>query len=361
MGTGPAQVHRISDSAQVPSHLTRTPSGTALPLPQPSRRAPTEAGEHPVVIQPPPRQATVTPFNFQVAEESRGQLEELNNAANRLHLTAAAAQEAEDQRELEFLSQEEQRDRVFRENEERRAQEAQDRAAGIFHDLESRISTLPAPAKAEDQSFVGEPGEPGEYPGSDRESIRTISAIATQAATQYATDVMATVRLEREEAAREREGAARERELLLSELRVEKDRVIEEKDARIYALEEELRQMRAEFEGEKQQQRITEEEEAGARERQFAERDEFVRAQLGDITNLVQEQRDLLETKKQMAEDRQREKEQRRAEKEANNIELRDMLQTVIVEMQKDKARYEDDKAKSDAGELYDKLLSDFY
>ncbi|KJA14304.1 hypothetical protein HYPSUDRAFT_208801 [Hypholoma sublateritium FD-334 SS-4] len=94
-------------------------------------RPPTEASDRRSAVGPPPREATATPFNFQVAEESRGQLEELNAVANQLFVTAAAAQGAEDQRELEFRSHEEHRDDIFLQNEETRTGEAHDRAAGI--------------------------------------------------------------------------------------------------------------------------------------------------------------------------------------------------------------------------------------
>ncbi|KDR74957.1 hypothetical protein GALMADRAFT_570107 [Galerina marginata CBS 339.88] len=342
---------------------------------------------HPPIVQPPLR--TTTPFNFHVADDSRGQLEELNEAANRLHTTAAAAEEAEDQREREFLTHEDHREQLFLQNEERRNQEARDRAAGILSDLESRIADLPAPAHvpsahapsanapsayvpsahlpsahtpsahAPSVRFEDELSaeELAEQRASDRDSIRTISAIATQAASQHAADVLETVRLEREEAAREREAAASERELLLSELRVEKDRVIEEKDARIRALEDELAQLRGEFESERDQ-RAAEEAEMRERERQeTAERDEFVRAQLGDITNLVQDQRDMLETKKALMDSRWEEKENRRTDKEAQMIELRDMVQKIHDDMEGDRERC--DQERRDAREGLEKVIED--
>ncbi|KAF8958935.1 hypothetical protein BDZ97DRAFT_1761747 [Flammula alnicola] len=340
----PASAQRVGDAP-------RSDTG-----PPPVHRLPTEASERPAAAQPPPRQATATPFNFHVADESRGQLEELNAAANRLYMTAAAAQEAEDQRELEFRNHEEHREEIFLQNEERRTHEARDRAAGIWDELESRLSALPAPpAPGEVPGEVPVPGEPAQ--AGDSESIATIRTIATQAATQHASDVLETVREEREAAEREREQAAEERSMLLAELKAEKDRIVEEKDARIRALEDELAQLRGEFEAEKQQ-RVTEEAEIRERERQeVAERDEYVRAQLGDLTNLVQDQRDMLESKKALMDSRYEETQAHRAEKEMRSIELHDMVQNIYDGMEADRERSQQDRR--DSKEALEKIIED--
>ncbi|KAF9557793.1 hypothetical protein CPC08DRAFT_764341 [Agrocybe pediades] len=351
----PADVHRVSD-APTATHIS--PAGEhhePATAPRDNEPAAAPRDREPEIHQPPPRHATATPFDFRVADESRGQLEELNAAANRLHLITGAAEEAEDQRELEFRTHEDHREELFLQNEERRNQEARERAAGIWSDLETRLAALPPPvARSEDKPVSGEPGD---LPEADRESIRTISAIATQAASQHAADVMETVRLEREDAERERAEAAREREMLLAELRAEKDRVIEEKDARIRALEEELQTLRGEFEAEKQQ-RVTEEAEMRERDRaELAERDEYVRAQLGDITNLVQDQRDMYETKKALMEARWQEKQGRRQEKDAQMIELRDIMQKIHDDMEADREKAEQEKRESK--EALEKIIED--
>jgi len=90
--------HTVEPSSTPPGglHVADTSHVSSIPRPGPSRRAsmpspipwPTAAPE---VAQPPPRRDTVTPFDFRVADESRGQLEELNEATNRLHhLTGTA-------------------------------------------------------------------------------------------------------------------------------------------------------------------------------------------------------------------------------------------------------------------------------
>ena len=335
----PSPAHGGLDVADT-SHVL--PPGPSRARTRSSGPGPTPGAEG---VYPPSRRDTVTPFDFRVADESRGQLEELNDAANRLHRTAGAAEEAEEQRELEFRTHEDQREDIFLQNEARRNQEAQERSNGIWYDLESRLAALPPPAPPGAPTY-----EDVGAPPADRASIADITSVAQQAASQHALDVLETVRLEREDNAREREQAAEERERLLDELRAEKERVVEEKDARIKALEDELAQLRDEFEGEKQQ-RMAEETEARERDRQeLAERDDYVRAQLGDITNLVQDQRDMLETKKATADARWEEKQARRQDKEAQMIELRDMISKIHEDMESDRARSEDDRRQSRDG-----------
>jgi hypothetical protein len=299
-------------------------------------------------IDPPlGREEIPTPFDFQVADESRGQLEELNAAANRLHLTAAAAQEAEDQRELEFRNHEEHRDDIFLQNEERRTQEARDRAAGIWNELETRLSALPPPPAVVE---TPEPAERPELDVSDRESIHTIKTAITQAASQHASDVLETVKEEREEAARERQEMAEERASVLAELKRERDLIVQEKDARISALEEELARLREEFDAEKHQRAAEEAEIREREQREMAERDDYVRAQLTDLTNLVQDQRDMLENKKAVADSRYEEKQTRRADKEMQFIELRDMVQKIYEDMEVDRQQAQNERRHSKDG-----------
>lgn len=351
VGPAGASPGALDVAADAPHALPPAPSRAPTPSSAP-RAGIAPEGVHPPAWRDtatppfaPPRRDTATPFDFRVADESRRQLEELNEAANRLHQTAAAAEEAEEQREREFRAHEDHREDIFLQNEARRNQEAQERSNRIWNDLESRLAALPAhaPPGVETHADVG--GAPA-----DRASIADITSVAQQAASQHASDVLETVRFEREESAREREQAAQERAQLLDELRAEKERVVQEKDARIRALEDELAQLRGEFEGEKQQ-RATEDAEARERDRQeLAERDESVRTQLGDITNLVHDQRDMLETKKALMDARWEEKQARRRDKEAQMIELRDIVSKIHEDMEADRVRSEEDRRQSRDG-----------
>ena len=84
---------------------------------------------------------------------------------------------------------------------------------------------------------------------------------------------------------------------MLDELKREMDSVAAEKDARTRALEEQLAQLRGGFWGEKQQRAVDSAELREREQRKFAERDDFVRKQLEDLTNFLRDQLGVLETK----------------------------------------------------------------
>ncbi|KAF9011887.1 hypothetical protein BDQ17DRAFT_794534 [Cyathus striatus] len=73
-----------------------------------------------------------------------------------------------------------------------------------------------------------------------------------------------------------------------------------------------------------------------------------MQAQLGDITNLVQDQREALERKRQVMDERWAGKEERRADKEFKWIELSDMLRTVHDGMMADRQRAEEEKREAE-------------
>ncbi|KAF8153251.1 hypothetical protein B0H34DRAFT_722842 [Crassisporium funariophilum] len=316
--------------------------------PLPIHAQPSRSTIHPATIQPPPRHATATPFDLRNLADDQARLDALEAVARNLHAT-------EGQLEDEFRHHEEERDRIFADREQTRDQEAQARAAAIWQQLETRLAALPAPST----HFPERPQSEfeSERIASDKESIASIRTLAQQAASQHASDVMETIRLEREDAAREREQLAAERAQLMSEISAEKDHVIREKDIRIETLEEELAQLRSDLEAEKQQ-RATEDAEMRERERtQLMEHDDAVRSQLADITNLVQEQRDMCETKKVLMDSRWEDKQTRRDTKEAQMIELRDMVLKIHDDMENDRMRNEDERRESKEG--LEKIIDD--
>ena len=348
-GEGPRQsphpqVHRVHDD----SPAARPP----IPVPTPTQ--PTTA-ERPASIRA-PREATATPFDLGAADDDRGRLEALNDVAERLHSALITAQNAEERREVEFLTQEDRREDEFRrhegdrqhyfeEGEERRNAESRQRSDGIWQELETRLKALPAPTPVPQS-----PLRP--VSAADADDISSIRDIVQQAASQHASDVMETISLEREDAAREREALAAERAQLMAEISAQKDAIISEKDGQIATLEDELARARAELEAERQQRGI-ESSEMRERERdELIERDENIRAQLSDITNLVQDQRDMCEEKKRIMEDRWEQKEARRDDKNAQMIELRDMVQKIHDDMERDRSKCEDDRRESQEGKL---------
>lgn len=349
------EVHRVHDDRPVagPSPIVPVPTLTqpttaehSVPVPIPTRPTSTE-GAHVS------RQATATPFDLGAADDDRGRLEALNEVAERLHSTLILARDAQERREAEFFTQEDRREEEFRrhegdrqhyfeEGEERRDAEARQRSDGIWQELETRLKALPAPAPI--------PQSPS-HPASvvDADEVSSIRDMAQQAASQHAKEILETVRLEREDAANEREVQAAERDKLMADISAQNAAIISEKDARITALEEELTRARAELDAERQ--RVAEDSEMREREREeLIQRDENIRGQLGDITNLVQDQRDMCETKKALMDARWEEKQNRREDKSARMIELRDMVQTIHDNMERDRSRCEDERRESQNG-----------
>jgi hypothetical protein len=188
--------------------------------------------------------------------------------------------------------------------------------------------------------------------GTEAASIIESSRIASS---RYAREIREIIEAERDEMIREREAAEAERERLRAEADAERARLSEEREARIQRLEEELSAVRAELENEKQQ-RVTEEAETRERERQETlERDEAVRNQLGDITNLVQDQRDECARKKELMDERWAEKEGRRLQKDSQLAELRDMVAKIVEDREADRIRAEEERvaAEGKPGALY--------
>jgi hypothetical protein len=351
-GEGPRQgphpeVHRVRDDSPVAG----TPS-----IPVPTATRPSTA-ERPASIRV-PREATATPFDLGTADDDRGRLEALNDVAERLHSALITAQNAEERREAEFFNQEDRREDEFRrhegdrqhyfeEGEETRNAEARQRSDGIWQELETRLKALPAPTPT---PVPQSPSRP--VSAADADDISSIRSLAQQAASQHASDVMETIRLEREDAAREREALAAERAQLMAEISAQKDAIISEKDEQITTLEDELARVRAELEADRQQRGL-ENSEMRERERQeLIERDENIRAQLGDITNLVQDQRDMCEAKKALMDARWEQKEAEREDNNAQMIELRDMVQKIHDDMERDRSKCEDERRECQEGTL---------
>lgn len=280
------------------------------PLPGlPTSRVPTETV--------PSRTPAVTPFaDVTTADEDRLQRAHLGDLETQLQRAVETAQENENQREDEFRRNEEDRQRIFIQNEGRRDHQATE-ARNALLDLQSG---LPLPERPPPPVDIGD----GEVQ-SDRVSV----------ASQHASAISEIIR-------EERVAAAEERARLAAEAEAERTRVAEMQAARIRDLEEEVEKLRAELEAERQQRGI-EQAEIRERERQeFVERDENLRDQLGGITNLIHEQRGALEDKKLLMDQRWEEKRARRLEKDEKCNELRDMVQKLFEDFAAERARNED-------------------
>ncbi|KAE9405527.1 hypothetical protein BT96DRAFT_955205 [Gymnopus androsaceus JB14] len=208
----------------------------------------------------------------------------------------AEFQDKERLREDEFRSNEEDRQRIFRENEEARAREAAEARDAMLQDFPEGLGTAPVPPGG---SVSGVPGVGGD--GGDRASLHTIQDIRDTASRQ-SREIRDIIDMEREESAREREAATAERVRLEAERDAAVQAAQELKDSRIQELEEQVASLRAELEAEKQSRQA---EESDARERERAEREEnndFIRNQLMDLTNLMNEQRQATDEKRELME-----------------------------------------------------------
>jgi hypothetical protein len=291
-----------------------------------------------VIHRVPPPGGVDYPGDLSYDDAERDRHNRFHEIEGQLLQAAHTAVEAEDQREAEFRRSEEERQRIFLENEARREEESRQRRDQIWHDLEGRLAVAapvppsPEAPQAETESIVG--------------SVRQAAQDAT---TRYSAVILETVKAEREEMAREREAAEAERERLREEVEAERNRLTEEREARIQALEAELMAVRNELENEKQL-RITEEAETRERERQETlERDEAIRNQLVDITNLIQDQRDLCVRKKELMDERWEEKQGRREHKDSRLAEIYDMVAKIIQDRETDRLRAEEERAAAEA------------
>ncbi|KAF8062278.1 hypothetical protein FPV67DRAFT_1654875 [Lyophyllum atratum] len=322
--------------SHAPTHATegrRRDSDEIRPLPVPThphtpgRRSPSLRSARRYSPSARSRHDTITPLpgDLSDAERERDRAHRLQEVEGRLHEAAHSILEADEQREHDYRRNEEDRERVFQEGEERRHREARERAELVWEEFHSRLAALPAPPLA--------PEHPVDV-GGDDVSVHSRESAAQQAASQHAIEILDTVKAERDEFARERENAAREREILMEQAAMEREQLAEQQEQRIKALEDELSAVRAELENEKQQRVMIETEQRERDSEALLERDEAVRNQLGDITNLVQDQRDACERKKELMDVRWEEKQGRRGEKDQKMNDLEALVRKLSQDME---------------------------
>ena len=296
-----------------------------------------------------------------------------------------AATRAEDERDRIFRESEDERRRIFDEAEEHRAVDSANRRDRIWADLEDRLRALPSlPTVAVPPTEVGSihsvrvpesitpvhtpvhtppvsptvpvtpvvptsPSLPVEHaippePIPIQEDAAAIVESMRAAAAQHAEEIRQIVDLERQQIAEERTQLITDRETMMEELREAHARLDAEKEAKISDLQAELERVKADLEAERAL-RVSEEADRRERERmEDLERHEGVRAQLGDITNLVQEQRDACARKKELMDERWNEKMNRRVEKDTQIGNLYDMVTRIIDDREAERIRREDER-----------------
>ena len=350
MGDAPDHPRRHPSSASAmgdtPDHPRRHPSSASAmgdgrsPQRMPSRgaappsmiaeedegRPPSEMIHH----VPPPSHPHLPSELGDFEDALRARQERLDDAERALEQIAHEAQNAEGAREKEFRDNEDAREHIFLDNEDRRDAEARQRGDALFHELEDKIANIPPPL----------PVPPPPQDPDHASIIESIHTAAQDAASRHASDILDTVRMEREEMAREREALAAERERERAHLDEERRLLDAEREAKIADLEDELARTRAELDNERQL-RMTGENEARMA---AAERDEALRNQLVDLTNAVQQNQALCEEKRALMEEHWAEKQRWKEERDGQMHELMGMVSRLVDEQAAARQREEDER-----------------
>lgn len=324
--------HTLDDARMVPSTRPRTP-GSVINIPS---HAPSGPGD----------------LGYEEAEHARQERFEENE--RRWLEAARLADDSEERREQFFRDHEDERDRIFRENEDRRDREAMERRDEIYRTLEERLA-LPGvppepveglPELTEEELAAGGDGiesVAGSVAGSLRSTLRATPG-GPLAAPQL-DEILELLKAQRDELAAERATVEEERVRLREEAENERARANAEHESRVAALEAELARTREELELERGQRRSEELQRIEDDRVGVQERDDAVRGQLSDITNIVQGQREECATKKQLMEERWDEKQNRRVEKDAKKDALFDMVERLVRDREEEKLERERERA----------------
>ena len=342
MGDAPEHLRRHPSAASTmgdaPDHPRRHPDDRRSPQRMPSRGAPPsmiaeeDEGRPPSEMihhVPPPTQL---PGDFEDALRARQ--ERLDDAERALDQIAHHAQNAEGNREKEFRDNEDARERIFLDNEDRRDAETRQRGDALLYELEEKIANIPP------VSPLPVPPPPPPQDPDHASIIESIHTATQDAASRHASDILDTVRMEREEMAREREALAAERERERAHLDEERRLLDAEREAKIADLEEELARTRTELDNERQL-RMTGENEARMA---AAERDDALRNQLADLANAVQQNQALCEEKRALMEEHWAEKQRWKEERDGQMHELMGMVSRLVDEQAAAKQREEEER-----------------
>jgi hypothetical protein len=286
------------------------------------------------------------PGGLEYDDAERERHERFGEIERRLADTTQDAAESEMRREHDFQDREAARDRHFAEKEAGRDRQ--------FEENEGRRREMPSTLAR--QPPFGEPraGEPlpADVLGAPERAESVITDIrraAAESAARHADDIRDIVQGEREEMARqieaEREGARAAHEALEQQLQAERKRADDEREARVRELEEELARVRGELDHERQQRDHDEEMRREADSQRNQERDEEMRQQLSEITDILLAHREEFARKKESVDERWREKQEWRDETNRQFQGLFNMIQGVIDNCAEEKARCEEERS----------------
>lgn len=334
----PSSASAVGGSRHTPQRTASRGAPTPMITEEDGGRPPSEMIHH---VPAPGLQPLPGDEDFEDALRARQ--ERLDDAERQLTHIVHDAQDAEGKREQEFRDNEDVRERIFLDNEDRRDAETRQRADTLLHELEERIAEAPPVPPV--------PPTPTQPSDPDHASILESIHTATQdAASRHASDILETVHMEREEMARERELLAAERERERAHLDEARRLLDEEREAKIIALEDELARTRAELDNERQS-RITEGNEARMA---AAERDDALRNQLADITNMIQQNQALCEEKKALMDEHWAEKQRWKEERDGQIQGLMNMVAQLLDEQAAARQREEEQRQANEGkpGEL---------
>ncbi|CAL1709933.1 unnamed protein product [Somion occarium] len=349
------------ETTVLPHAVPPTPApADTYPIPPPQGPSPgemRELRELPVTAVP---HAPTRFDDLALADAERERTERFDDMEKQLVEVVQHAEEGEQRREDTFQHNEDERERLFLEQEARRHAEAKQRGEELVRTLEDRLATLPVPIPVSAPHVdVGEEAgrtpsvHVAEIPPSERSpapsrasSLRTASLhdvdaerrTLVEATSRYSQELRDTIAAEREEATRQLEAERAERERRDAELAVERQRIEEEHQAHIRLLEEQIAAMQTE----KEERQARELEEAQRHENERAEdieRSENQAQQLAEISNIVSEQRDECIQKRELQDERWIQKQNRRQEKDAMWMNMRDMITQLLQEKEECKAR----------------------
>lgn len=287
----------------------------------------------------------VTPV---AAHEVSERLQNLDHLETQLHDLTGRAEDAENSRDEIFKENEDERQRLFRQAEERREAEAQAARDALLGGLGEHGGF----GEHGGHPGVGIPGggPPDDGGDSDRSSHHTIhsdrsyrtphpgraGSIASSvqdAVARSSREIREIIDMEREELQRTREEAREENERLRQALQDEHARVNDMKDAQIAELQEELRRLREDVDMEKQQRSVDEAERREQDLRESGDRHDDLRKDLSEILGLINQQRELMDEKKQRCEERDAEKGERRMKKENDVLLHGEWIQEIMEKM----------------------------
>ena len=263
------------------------------------------------------------------------------------------AAEAELRRDHEFHEREGDRSRQFEQNEFRREGDARHlmdemssvlARAGPFAGVPGTETEAPLPVPG---PRYGGPSELG-VPEQAESVIASIRRASSESAARHADDIREIVHGEREEMAKqlqfEREEARDAREALEQQVLAERARADEECRARVRELEEELARVRAELDHEKQQRDHDEELRREEDARRDGERDDEMRQQLSEITDLLLAHREEFARKKETVEEHWERKQEWREEDGRRWDEIYRLIQGIIDDRAEEREKCDEER-----------------